>query len=408
MSIFGTMKTAVSGMNAQANRLGTVGDNIANSNTTGYKKVSTAFSSFVLPSTGGSYNSGGVQSTTIKSISQQGALVSTSSITDLAISGQGFFFVEDASGARYYTRDGSFGIQQTDANQSTLINSAGFTLLAAPDRESAGDPGMYQPIIVEADKLTKASSTAATASANFDSKAAVGDTFSSTVSFYEANYGEKGIFNVVYTKTAANTWTAQITSDIALNPPAYSPAVAAGGTVDTLTLNFDPTTNKIGSITGGTATTNPQKVTVAGIEFDLTKVTEVSGDSYAKIAADGSPSSSLQDVRVDKDGTVYAVYANGSKKMLGVVGLATFASPDQLEVSSGNVYSATTGSGNAVFGIPQQAGVGTVVSGSLEASNVDLANELTEMIEAQRSYTANSKVFQTGADILDVLVNLKR
>lgn len=408
MSIFGTMKTAVSGMNAQANRLGTVGDNIANSNTTGYKKVTTAFSSFVLPSTGGNYNSGGVQSTTVKSISQQGALVTTSSVTDLAISGQGFFFVEDPSGARYYTRDGSFGIQQTSGNQSTLINSAGFTLLAAPDQASAGDPGMYKPIIVEADKLTKSSSTAATASANFDSKAAVGDTFTSTVSFYEKNYGEKGIFNVVYTKTAANTWTAAIKTDIALNPPGYTPAVAAGGAVGTLTLNFDPTTNKIGTITGGTATSDPQKVEVAGIEFDLTKVTEVSGDSYAKISTDGSPSSSLQDVRVDKDGTVYAVYANGSKKMLGVVGLATFASPDQLEVSAGNVYSATSASGNPVFGVPQQAGVGTIVSGSLEASNVDLANELTEMIEAQRSYTANSKVFQTGADILDVLVNLKR
>ena len=412
MSIFGTMKTAVSGMNAQANRLGTVGDNIANSNTTAYKKVTTAFSSFVLPSTDGVYNSGGGQTSVVNSISQQGALVSTSSTTDLAISGDGFFYVQDPTGARYYTRNGSFTIQQSDGNKSTLINSAGFTLLAAPDAAAAGDPGQYQPILVEADKLTKVASTSASVNANFDSRADATatppPTFKSTVSFYEQNYGDKGIFTVEYTKTGPNTWSAKVTTDIALDPPAYTTAVAAGGTVDTLTLTFDPATNKLASIAGASGTSTDQTFDIAGVKFDMTKVTELASDSFSKIAADGSASSSLQDVRVDKDGTVYAVYANGTKKSLGVVGLATFASPDQLEVSTGNVYSATSGSGNATFGIPQQAGVGTIVSGSLEASNVDLANELTEMIEAQRTYTANSKVFQTGADILDVLVNLKR
>ena len=433
MSIFGTMKTAVSGMNAQANRLGTVGDNIANSNTTAYKKVTTAFSSFVLPSTDGVYNSGGVQTSVVNSISQQGALVSTSSTTDLAISGDGFFYVQDPTGARYYTRNGSFTIQQSDGNKSTLINSAGFTLLAAPDAAAAGDPGQYQPIIVEADKLTKVASTSATMNANFDSRLLTADNpeFTSTVSFYEANYGEKGIYTVTYKKiadataTTGSKWTAEIKSSIDLKKPGYDPeitavdpAVAGSGTaVDTLTIEFDPTTNKIKTITNAAGTvSNDQKIGVGGIAatgenaitFDMSKVTELASDSFSKIAADGSASSSLQDVRVDKDGTVYAVYANGTKKSLGVVGLATFASPDQLEVSTGNVYSATSGSGNATFGIPQQAGVGTIVSGSLEASNVDLANELTEMIEAQRTYTANSKVFQTGADIMDVLINLKR
>ncbi len=425
MSIFGTMKTAVSGMNAQANRLGTVGDNIANSNTTAYKKVITAFSSFVLPSTDGVYNSGGVQTSVVNSISQQGALVSTSSTTDLAISGDGFFYVQDPTGARYYTRNGSFSIQQTADNKSTLINSAGFTLLAAPDAAAAGDPGQYQPIIVEADKLTKVASSSATMNANFDSRLKTADNpeFTSTVSFYEGNYGEKGIYTITYKKTAdatgttGSTWTAEIKTDIDLKKPAYDPEVTAGSTVDTLTIEFDPSTNKIKTITNAAGTvSNDQKIGVGGIaatgenaiEFDMTKVTELASDSFSKIAANGSASSSLQDVRVDKDGTVYAVYANGTKKSLGVVGLATFASPDELEVSTGNVYSATSGSGNATFGIPQQAGVGTIVSGSLEASNVDLANELTEMIEAQRTYTANSKVFQTGADILDVLVNLKR
>ncbi len=128
MSIFGTMKTAVSGMNAQANRLGTVGDNIANSSTVGYKRASTAFSSLVLPSTQGSYSSGGVETNVRYSIAEQGGIQYTTSSTDLAIQGEGFFIVSDPNGTPYLTRAGAFVKDAT----GFLKNTAGFNLMGYP------------------------------------------------------------------------------------------------------------------------------------------------------------------------------------------------------------------------------------------------------------------------------------
>lgn len=122
------MRTGVSGMNAQANKLGTVGDNIANASTTGYKRASTSFSSLVLPSSSGSYASGGVQSNVRYSISEQGNLSYTTSSTDLAVQGNGFFVVQDGAGTPYLTRAGSF----QKNSEGFLENAAGFKLMGYP------------------------------------------------------------------------------------------------------------------------------------------------------------------------------------------------------------------------------------------------------------------------------------
>ena len=135
MSLYGTMRTGVSGMNAQSNRLSTVAENIANANTTGYKRASTEFSSMILPSGNGSYNSGGVQTEVRYSISQQGATTFTTSASDLAIDGGGFFIVEGANGQEYLTRAGSF----VPDSQGNLVNAAGFTLMGY-EYEAGVDP----------------------------------------------------------------------------------------------------------------------------------------------------------------------------------------------------------------------------------------------------------------------------
>ena len=125
MSLYGMMRTGGSGMNAQANRLGTVAENIANANTTGYKRASTEFSSMILPSSNGSYNSGGVETKVRYNISAEGAKTYTTSGSDLAIDGGGFFIVEGANGQEFLTRAGAF-TQDGDGN---LVNSAGYSLL---------------------------------------------------------------------------------------------------------------------------------------------------------------------------------------------------------------------------------------------------------------------------------------
>jgi flagellar hook protein FlgE len=131
-------------------------------------------------------------------------------------------------------------------------------------------------------------------------------------------------------------------------------------------------------------------------------------DTNMELAVNGNAPSAVDSVDIAADGTVYAVFENGNRIATYKIPLATVPSVDQLTPLSGNVYSVSQLSGDVIVGFPGSGGLGSINSKALEQSNVDLATELTAMIESQRSYTANSKVFQTGSELLDVLVNLKR
>jgi flagellar hook protein FlgE len=142
--------------------------------------------------------------------------------------------------------------------------------------------------------------------------------------------------------------------------------------------------------------------------LDLSSMTQVAAEFQFKATVDGNSPSAIDKVEVDTDGTMYAIYNDGTRLATYRIPLATVPSPDNLVPEVGNVYSLGIDSGNVQVDFAGHSGLGTVKSEALEQSNVDLASELTAMIESQRGYTANSKVFQTGADLLDVLVNLKR
>ncbi|NYT30972.1 MULTISPECIES: flagellar hook protein FlgE [Rhizobium] len=435
MSIFGSMKTAVSGMNAQANRLSTVADNIANVNTTGYKAVSTSFSSLVLPSSGGNYNSGGVQTSVRQAVSDQGDISYTTSSTDLAISGDGFFIVQGPDGTPVLTRAGDF----TKDDEGNLVNAAGFMLMGysydsgAPAVVVNGFDGLV-PVNVNQDGLTAIASTSGVFKGNLDSNAKVApvapatlpsdnlattttDTKKVSMVAYD-RLGNKVMYDFYFTKQSvvtpppatgtAATWQVSIyrNADAAVGGTTsfpYAPGGAAAA-VGTGTLTFD----RDGKMLTGGAVNIADTVTGQTIAMDFSGFTQLGAAFSGTGTPNGQAATPVKDVTVDGDGIVYAKYEDGSTKPLYRIPLANVASPDKLTLMSGNVYSANGQSGVTVTGFPQTNGLGTIKSGALEGSNVDLAGELTEMIESQRSYTANSKVFQTGSDIMDVLVNLKR
>ena len=433
MSIFGSMKTAVSGMNAQANRLSTVSDNIANVNTTGYKAVSTSFSSLVLPSSNGNYNSGGVQTSVRQAVSDQGDISYTTSSTDLAISGDGFFIVQGADGTPVLTRAGDF----TKDDEGNLVNSAGFQLMGysydsgAPAVVVNGFDGLV-PVNVTQNGLTAIASTSGVFTGNLNSNSTVvtanlpsdngtsGTTTTDTKKVSMVAYdrlGNKVMYDFYFTKTAqsatpttppatASTWEVAIfrNADAATGGTTSFPYTTTGGTVGLGTLEFDAD----GALVTGGAVTISDPVTGQDIDMDFSGLTQLGAAFSGTGTPNGQAASPVKDVTIDGDGIVYAKYEDGSTKPLYRIPLANVASPDKLTLMSGNVYSANGQSGVTVTGFPQTNGLGTIKSGALEGSNVDLAGELTEMIESQRSYTANSKVFQTGSDIMDVLVNLKR
>ncbi len=414
MSLYGMMRTGVSGMNAQANRLSTVADNIAHADTTGYKRSSVEFSTLLLPTPGGNYNSGGVNSTVRSAVSGQGALQYTTSVSDLAINGGGFFIVQvppsdgatSVDNTQYLTRAGSFVL---DAS-GRLINAAGHQLMGY----AIDNPGALVPIAIPSGTRDPQASTAGIIAGNLPSNAdavtgnlpssgtmPIEYTSKTSMLIYTSD-GTPKMLDVYFSKTNTGEWEASVFDQ--------SEAASGGGfpyssgPLDTITLTFDASGKPTGA--SNLSFTAPGG---ASFDLDLSHFTQYgTGFSISDIAANGNTNSSINKVEISKDGTVYAQYTDGSSAALFRIPLADVQSPDRLTALAGNVYVQSSDSGGVRIGFPNENGMGSVISGALENSNVDIAEELTNMISAQRSYTANSKVFQTGSDLMDVLVNLKR
>lgn len=409
MSLYGVMRTGVSGMNAQSNKLSTVSANIANVNTTGYKRASTEFSSLILKSGSGNYDSGAVETTVRYAISDPGNYHFTTSTTDLAVQGNGFFVVQDANGNNFLTRAGAFVPDDT----GNLVNTAGFQLMgyniangAVPNVAANGFGGL-QVINVNQMALQAAPSTKATVAANLDPSATAiaapagpANYTSKTSMVTYDNIGNAVTLDVYAAKTGANTWDIQV----------YNGATALTTPGPATTFTFDVTATGKGKL----AAASPTSLSVAipggsaAFNIDLSAMTQVAAAFDFKATVDGNAPSAVEKVNIDDKGIVTAVLKNGTTLPSFQIALATVPSPDHLTPEVGNVYSPNLESGNVQVGLAGQGGLGTVKSGALEDSNVDLADELTSMIEAQRGFTANSKSFQTGADLLDVVVNLKR
>lgn len=418
MSLYGMMRTSVSGMAAQANRLATVADNIANVGTVGYKRSTIEFQTQVLDSNTGSYNSGSVQSSVRSSIDQQGALRTSTSPTDLAISGDGFFIVESAGGDQYLTRAGAFQVD----NEGNLVNGAGNFLLGYDIRDTGlapvanGFAGLSQINVGLAELRAVPTSEAqllpnlpdsapVTAAGNLPSANAVTSEYSGRSSLVGYDpLGNEVTVDVYFAKSGADTW------DVAI----YDRATATnggfpytGGTLTTGSITFDPLTGKVAG--GGTTELNFNMPGGNPVVLDMTGITQL-GTEYVVNAAstDGSAPTALERIEVDNDGIVYGIYQNSYAEPIYQLALATVPSTNNLRQLPGNTYTVTVNSGDVLVGLPASEGFGGIRSGALEESNVDMATELTIMIESQRSYTANSKVFQTGSDLMDVLINLKR
>jgi flagellar hook protein FlgE len=417
MGIYSMMRTSASGMAAQANRLGTVADNIANVNTTGYKRASTEFSSLILESGTAEYTSGGVESRIRHAISEQGSLRFTTSSTDLAVKGDGFFVVSDSAGQPFLTRAGSF-VRDADGD---LVNAAGFKLMAykleggTPSVVTNGTAGLV-PVNIGSLALQATPSVAGQLSLNLPATATV---------VPAANLPSANAATATYTgKTSLIAYDnvgAEVTLDIYATRSAGGWEIAAfdhaaagagggfpysSGPLGSTTLTFDAT--------GHLATASPTSLSFtipngAAFTLDMTQTSQLATNyTVLNAVVDGNAPSGVQGVEIGNDGLLSAIFQNGTRMAIYRIPLANVPSPDNLEPLAGNVYRVGVAAGDINIGFAGSSGYGTVVASALEQSTVDLASELTTMIESERSYTANSKVFQTGAELMDVLVNLKR
>lgn len=420
MSLIGVLRTGVSGMNAQSNRISTVAENIQNSGTTGYKRSSTEFSSLLISDTGtGNYNSGSVETTVRRAVSESGSINSTTSKSDLAIEGNGFFVVNDPSGAPLLTRAGNFKI---DATTNTFTNAAGMTLMGYSLLKGTPSTTLNSVADMVPISLATVSSRATpTTEGSLSGKLPIEAGTASTGQYSKKyslvtydNVGRARTLDVYLAKNADNTWSASIYDAVATPTPSGSTPVLPSGTpLATGTIGFDAQGKIVGTKDAGGTFTGPKSLTLTvpggqSMKVDLAGLTQLAGDYAVEGKANGKTPAAVTGTSFDADGTVYATFDDGSRLAAFQIALATVPSADNLEPRSGNVYRPTVESGNIQVGFASQGGRGTIKSGALEQSNVDVSTELTAMIESQSTYTANSKVFTTGNEMLDTLMSLKR
>lgn len=430
MGLYSSMRTSASGMNAQSNRISSVADNIANSNTTGYKRSGIEFSTMVLSQGGGDYQSGSVNSKTQYHITQQGAQLPTSRWSNASINGAGFFVVQNPQGQTFFTRAGAFVPTE---GQGYLENAAGMRLMGYPIVDGQMPPpvlngiaGLQQITLsslamqstpssagrFEANlpiNLDDGTPTPVVAAANLPSDneatGAATPTKGPTSMQVIDNVGNTRVLDIYATRTGADTWEIAVFDASGRAAGADFFPYTAASVMGSDEFQFDASGNLD---TSGPTSLSFTIIDGAPFTLDLSTLSAKAAPYAPEALANGNAPSAVKEFQIDQDGTLYAVYETGSRVATYKIPLADVPSPDMMSVQPGVVFLATQDSGDFSIGFAQEGGLGRIDGFSTEQSTVDLASELTTMIEAQRNYTANSKVFQTSAELMDVLVNLQR
>ncbi|MGP8248265.1 MAG: flagellar hook protein FlgE [Bryobacteraceae bacterium] len=419
--MFTSFSTALSALNADSTAIDVVGNNLANLNSTGFKSSTVTFSDLVTQSLGAGLGQTQVGFGTATPLTQQlftqGAIQTSAGVLDSAIQGDGFFVVQNTSGNTYYTRNGAF---QTDTSGNLMTNTGdyvqGWTTLNADGTVNTNGP--VGNIVVPVGSLNPPVATSTmTADFNLDSSANADSTsaFSMPITVYDS-LGTSHTLTMNFQKTAANTWSYQVTI-----PGADVTAGTAGTPYDTGadgTLNFASD----GSLP---ADTNPSPITISipglsdgandmsitwnlfqsdGVTGRLTQFGESSASSAS--AQNGSPAAELDQVGIGNGGTVLAEYSDGNEVVVGQIAMASIRNPDSLITIGNDNYELSAETANPSIGVPGTGGRGTVQGGSLEASNVDIATEFTNLIVYQRAYEANAHVVTTADQLSQDTINL--
>lgn len=433
MSLYSALYAGVSGLSAQSSAMATVADNITNINTIGYKGIETQFRSLVTDGRASSaYSAGGVAAAPHALISKQGLLQASSSTTDLGIDGAGFFVTRTGTAASdgvVFTRAGSFRPDE----EGFLRNSSGYYLQGwrldtLGNYTNTGNLGALEPVRVAELTGTATPTTKIQMRANLQSTTpvfagayvagnmatgAVAPSFNRTVEVYDAQGGAHRL-NLSFVKTAANVWQAEIYADPAADVTAANGLLASG----TVRFNPDGSLDKAGSSAAMFGSLNITWTNSAGSEpvaldfgsdGGLDGLTQFGSESaMISSSVNGGLLGNVASVEVSKSGRVSAIFEDGTARALYQLPIATFPNPDGLTRLPGNGFAISDDSGSSALNEPGVLGAGGISSGTLEGSNVDLAQEFTNMIRFQRAYSASSKIITTVDDMLQEVSNLKR
>jgi flagellar hook protein FlgE len=401
----------ITGLNANATAMRVIGDNIANVNTTAYKGNRASFANILSTSLGGEASlkavGRGVEFWDAATQWTQGSLENTSSPTDLAINGKGFFIVEDPAGAHYYSRAGQFHFDKT----GYLVNPDNLKLQGYAI-DSAGNIGSITDIFIPGERLSPpAATTKMSFDINLDANAEEDDTFTASQSVYDS-LGNAIPLTLTFTRTdTVGEW--EVTG-----------AIPGGGTVEldgdtSVIVSFGsdgamtaPDDDVVIELTLGNGAVSPQEVQWDLFDDDGNSFEDLTGYASPSVATfqsqDGYPPGTLRSISVGDDGVVTAAYSNGELTAMFQIALADFPSYDGLTKMGRNLYAESLTSGQALPGTAGSGRLGSISPSSLEMSNVDLAEEFVKMITTQRAFQANSRVITSSDEILQELINIKR
>jgi flagellar hook protein FlgE len=442
---------------SNSSALAAISDNIANVNTTAYKRNQVSFSTMVTSqAVKGEYSAGGVQGITRTFVSQQGLIQSAASSTALAISGDGFFVTStSATGApSQFTRAGAF---QPDAS-GFLVNDAGLYLQGWPVQANGtfdtdpSDLSKIGPINVKNLGAAVQQTGSLGISANLDqttpvNAAALAAYVKTSTTQSMASYAATGVgtapdappieisvidsvggthkFSMAFEKTSTpNQWNAEIyavpASDVLTGGP--NGQIAAGivrfktdGSIDLATSTLfgaagSPATLVLGA-SGAPRRRQGAALGIAGqtLNVDLSQLTQLaSASTVNSVSSDGASAGNIVGVQVGTDGVVSALFDNSQVRKIAKVAVATFPNSDGLQSVSGNAYTGTLTAGTMTLKAPGAGGAGKISPSSLEASTVDLSSEFTGLITTQKAYSASSKIITTADQMLDELINIIR
>jgi len=427
--------TGISGLNANGVALSVIGDNIANANTPGFKGSRANFGDILSQTLGGASAmqvGRGTMIVDIQKLFTQGTLESTSNPLDLAIDGDGFFIVKQTNGPTYYTRAGQFRLDKN----GYVVDPNGYRLQAYQMDQSGNLTGTISDVHLAGLMSNPSATTNINMQVNLDSRDDTktwsftsGSDLPDSSSYNYSNaitvYDSLGNSHLVYTyfvKTStANQWEAHVIYDDGTNPnqPNYTEidfdTATAGtqpiqlqfnsnGTLQSITPDTSTQANAVSFDFSAWGATNPQNIT---LNFaDSTQYG--SPNAIVFQTQDGYSTGNLIGVTVDQNGVMSGVFTNGQVKKVAQVVLSKFVAAPNLTKVGKNLFLESYSSGGPIYGAPGTVGVGTVYSNSLEASNVDLAEEFVRMIAAQRGYQANVRVITTTDNMLNDLMSIVR
>jgi flagellar hook protein FlgE len=429
MSLFGAMSTAISGLNAQAAAFTNISDDTANSQTVGYKGVNTSFIDYLSTSSATENQSGSVVTLPNYQNEVQGTIQQSSDQLAMAIDGQGFFQVSEQTGTNstggptfssqpYYSRAGDFQLDSA----GYLVNSAGDYLNGYAVNASTGavNTTTLAPIQVAQTQFQPVATASVSLLANVPTTPSATSTLSSNVEVYDATgTGHQMTLDWAQSTTTANDWTLTLSS----------PDNQSGATVGTVNVQFNSNgtlqslSNPTGSLAvAGSATNAAVTITPTfngnsqNINLDLgtfnspNGVTQFAGTDFDlhSITQDGAAPGAFTGISTSNTGAINANYDNGRSVQIAQVPIVTFENADALQRQNGQSFTSTAASGVPIAQNQNENGAGTLVTGSVESSNVDIATELSNLIVAQQAYGANAKVIATANQMLQTTLDIKQ